>query len=173
MKQTTTRSMAHIAMGAALIAVLSQISIPIGPVPFTLQTLAIGLLASLYPLKETIASICFYLLVGAIGLPVFAGFSGGFAALVSPTAGFLWGFLAYGAITAILVNHKEKAIWIFLANLLGDSACFLLGAFVFRIISQATWADTLTWTTIPFLLPDLAKITLVTIIRPTLKKILK
>lgn len=173
MKPTPIRSLTYIAIGAALIAVLSQITIPIGPVPFTLQTLAIGLLASLYPVKETLASIGFYLLLGAIGLPVFAGFSGGFAALVSPTSGFLWGFLLYGAITALLCRKTEQPLLVFSANLLGDAACFLLGAFVFRLISQASWADTLAWTTLPFLLPDLVKMLLVTLIRPILKRQIK
>lgn len=173
MKPTSTRSLTYIAIGAALIAVLSQITIPIGPVPFTLQTLAIGLLASLYPVKETLTSIGLYLLLGAIGLPVFAGFSGGFAALASPTSGFLWGFLLYGVITALLCQQTEHSLLVFFANLIGDSTCFLLGASVFRLISQASWADTLAWTILPFLLPDLAKIALITLIRPILKKQIK
>lgn len=173
MTQTPTRSLAYIAIGAALIAVLSQITIPVGLVPFTLQTLAIGLIASLYPLRETLASIGLYLLLGAVGLPVFAGFSGGFATLVSPTAGFLWGFLAYGAITAFLCKNTKHPASVFLANVLGDAACFVLGAFVFHLVSQASWSDTLAWTIIPFLLPDLMKIVLITLIRPTLKKQLK
>ncbi|HRK76327.1 MAG TPA: biotin transporter BioY [Streptococcus parasuis] len=95
MTKTSTRSLVYIAIGTALIAALSQISLSIGPVPFTLQTLAIGLVACLYKPKDALASVGLYLVLGAIGLPVFAGFSGGFAALVGPTAGFLWGFLLY------------------------------------------------------------------------------
>lgn len=95
MTNHSTKSLVYIAIGTALIAALSQISLSIGPVPFTLQTLAIGLIACLYKPKEALASVALYLALGAIGLPIFAGFSGGFAALVGPNAGFLWGFLIY------------------------------------------------------------------------------
>ncbi len=79
MSKTSTKSLVYIAIGTALIAALSQISLSIGPVPFTLQTLAIGLVACLYKPKDALASVGLYLVLGAIGLPVFAGFSGGFA----------------------------------------------------------------------------------------------
>ena len=104
MTNTRTRSLTYIAIGAALIAVLSQISIPLGPVPFTLQTLAIGLLATLYKPKEATLSVVLYLLLGAIGLPVFAGGSGGFQALFGATGGFLWAFILYGLLTSSLAN---------------------------------------------------------------------
>ena len=75
------------AIGAALIAVLAQISLPIGPVPFTLQNFAIGLIATVFRPREAVLSVGLYLLLGAIGLPVFAGGGAGFQALVGPTAG--------------------------------------------------------------------------------------
>ncbi len=70
MKTTSIKSLVYIAIGTALISTLSQISLSIGPVPFTLQTLAIGLVACLYKPKEAITSVCLYLVLGAIGLPV-------------------------------------------------------------------------------------------------------
>ena len=82
-------SMTLIALGAALIAALSPFQIPFGPIPITLQTLAIGLVASLFRPKEATLAVIIYLLLGAIGLPVFAGGSGGFQAFYGPTAGFL------------------------------------------------------------------------------------
>ncbi|HFI0836498.1 TPA: biotin transporter BioY, partial [Streptococcus suis] len=77
MKQESILHLVYTAIGAALIAALSQISLPIGPVPFTLQTLAIALIACLYPRKLALASVGIYLTLGAIGLPIFAGLSGG------------------------------------------------------------------------------------------------
>lgn len=172
MKQQT-QFLIYSAIGAALIACLSQISLSIGPVPFTLQTLAIGLIASLYRPKEAIASTLLYLALGAIGLPVFANLSGGFASLFSPTAGFLWGFVLFAALTSSLTDLNSHPGRVFLANLLGTSLCFLLGLLVFRLVSQASWQDSLAWTVIPFILPDLAKISLVTISHHLLKKHLK
>ena len=63
--------MTLIALGAALIAALSPFTIPLGPIPITLQTLAIGLIASIYRPKEATLPVLIYLLLGAIGLPVF------------------------------------------------------------------------------------------------------
>lgn len=162
MTNHSTKSLVYIAIGTAIIAALSQISLSIGPVPFTLQTLAIGLVACLYKPKEAIASVALYLTLGAIGLPVFAGFSGGFAALVGPTAGFLWGFLVYAALTSALTRSDSSPVTVFLACLLGTTVCFLIGSSVFKLVSGASWSDTLAWTVLPFILPDLAKIALVT-----------
>src|SRR5699024_2449456 len=86
------------AFGAALIAVLSQISIPIGTVPFTLQTLAVGLVASTFRFRDASLSILVYWLLGAIGLPVFAGGAGGISAFVSRPAGFLGGFIVFACV---------------------------------------------------------------------------
>lgn len=141
---------------------MSQISLSIGPVPFTLQTLAIGLIACLYKPKEALSSVALYLTLGAIGLPVFASFSGGFAALVGPTAGFLWGFLVYAAVTSALTKSDSSPVAVFLACLLGTTVCFLIGFLVFKFVSGASWSDTVSWTVLPFILPDLVKIALVT-----------
>ena len=156
-----THSLVLSAIGAGLLVVLSQIQLSIGPVPFTLQTLGLGLIASIYRPKEAVASVGLYLLLGAVGLPVFAGFSGGVASLVSPTAGFLWGFLPFALVTAKLTRLTSSPAQVFFATLLGDSLCFLLGFIVFRFVSQASWQDSLNWTILPFILPDLVKIGLV------------
>ena len=93
MTNSNTRSLTYIAIGAALIAVLSQISIPLGPVPFTLQTMALALLPAVLDGATACAAVGVYLLLGALGLPVFSGFGSGIASIVGPTGGFLWGFL--------------------------------------------------------------------------------
>lgn len=170
---TSTKNLTYIAIGAALIAALSQISLSLGPVPFTLQTLAIGLVASLYNPREALLSVLTYLTLGAIGLPVFAGFSGGFASLFSPTAGFLWGFLLFAGITSSLTITDSHPGRVFLVNLLGDAACFALGLLVFKTVTGSSWADSLAWTTLPFILPDLAKLALVTLVHKLLQPILK
>ncbi|MGQ7461753.1 biotin transporter BioY [Streptococcus suis] len=173
MTNYSTKSLVYIAIGTAIIAALSQISLSIGPVPFTLQTFAIGLIACIYKPKEALASVTLYLTLGAIGLPVFAGFSGGFAALVGPTAGFLWGFLIYAVFTSSLTKSDSSPVTVFSACLLGTASCFLLGCLVFKFVSGANWSDTLAWTVLPFILPDLAKITLVTVCHRLLQPITK
>ena len=83
-----------VAISAALIAVCSWISIPVGPVPFTLQTLAVlAVLLTTGGRRGTLA-IVVYLALGLVGVPVFSGFKGGPAAFAGPTGGFLIGFAA-------------------------------------------------------------------------------
>ncbi|MTB64780.1 biotin transporter BioY [Streptococcus sp. zg-86] len=172
MANSHTKSLIYSAIGAGLIAVLSQIIIPIGPVPFTLQTLAIGLIASLYSPKAAITSLLLYLLLGAIGLPVFAGFSGGIASLFGPTAGFLWGFLLYAGVTALFTSAQSSRIHIFFANLAGDALCFLSGSLVFSLITYSSLEKTLAITVLPFLIPDLFKILIITMVHRPLSRIL-
>ena len=81
-----TKNLAFIAMGAALIAVCSWISVPAllpTGVPFTLQTFAVCLLAALFGWRLGLVTVGVYLLLGAVGLPVFAGFKGGVGALTT------------------------------------------------------------------------------------------
>ena len=96
MKRNTASDLAFTAMGAALIAVCSWISVPAflpSLVPFTLQTFAVCLVTAVLGLRLGVGSVGIYLLLGAIGAPVFAGFKGGFAALLGTTGGYLVGFL--------------------------------------------------------------------------------
>lgn len=173
MKRYTIQTLTYCAIGAALIAVLSQITLPVGPVPFTLQTLAIGIIATLYKPKEATISVLLYLLLGAIGLPVFAGASGGFQALFGTTGGFLWAFILYGFVTAYLVDMQASYIRIFLANCLGVALVLLGGAAYFKFFTQSSWSDTLTWTVTPFILSGIGKIIVVILIVKALRPVLK
>lgn len=173
MTQTSTRSLSYIAIGAALIAVLSQIIIPAGPVPFTLQTTAVGLIASLYKSKEASLSVIFYLLLGAIGLPVFAGGSSGFQALFGATGGFLWGFILYGFVTGRLTNSRSSFLRLFVANSLGITLLLLSGAIYFKFFTQASWSDTLAWTITPFIMTSLLQILFIILVVKSLRPVLK
>jgi len=97
MSQSRTHSIAFIALAVALISVCAWITVPLGPVPFTLQTFAVALILLTIKPREVLAAIAIYLLMGAIGLPVFSGMRGGFGMIASTSGGFLWGFLLAGA----------------------------------------------------------------------------
>ncbi|MEG0758954.1 MAG: biotin transporter BioY, partial [Raoultibacter sp.] len=97
-----TRSIAFCGLTIALFAVSAWITVPFGPVPFTMQVFVmIFALIALSP-RECIASIAGYLIIGAIGLPVFSAMRGGIGVIFGPTGGFLWGYLM-GAVVALLV----------------------------------------------------------------------
>ncbi len=160
------------AIGAALIAVLAQISLPIGAVPFTLQNFAIGLIATVFKPREAILSVGLYLLLGAIGLPVFAGGGAGFHALVGPTAGYLWFYLLYSGLTSYLTNSNSSVIRIFLANLLGDSLVFIGGILGLHFLAGLPLEKALIVGVFPFILPDLAKLLAISLIsRPLLRRL--
>ena len=160
------------AIGAALIAVLAQISMPIGPVPFTLQNFAIGLIATVFRPREAVLSVGLYLLLGAIGLPVFASGGAGFHVLVGPSAGYLWFDLLYAAITSYLIHSKSSMIRIFLANLLGDSLVFVGGILGLHFLASMPFDKALAVGVIPFIIPDLAKIVAISFIsRPLLQRL--
>lgn len=161
------------ALGAAIIASLSQISIPIGPVPFTLQTLAIGLVATLFRPREAGLSALLYLILGAIGLPVFAGGSGGFQALLGPSAGFLWGFALFALVTSLLTKPQQSFIQIFLANILGDSLVFILGIVGLHFLAGMDWSKAIAVGVTPFIIPDLVKLLAVSLLAKPIYKVLK
>lgn len=106
--QSRARSIVFVAIAIALTAACAMVTIPLGPIPFTLQNFAISFIVLTLKPKEAVAAIAGYLLLGAIGLPVFAGFSGGIAKLAGPTGGFLWGYLVGGiAAVGILVAGRK------------------------------------------------------------------
>ncbi|WP_172922610.1 MULTISPECIES: biotin transporter BioY [unclassified Streptococcus] len=161
------------AIGAALIAVLAQITLPLGPVPFTLQNLAIGLIATIFRPREALLSVGLYLLLGGIGLPVFAGGSTGFHVLVGPSAGYLWFDLLYAGVTAYLTHPKTSPPKIFLANLLGDSLVFVGGILGLHLLSGIPLAQATTVGVLPFILPDLGKLVTITLLSQPIFRSLK
>ena len=168
-----TYSLTLIALGAALVAALSPFQIPLGPIPITLQTLAIGLIATIYRPKEATLAIVLYLLLGAIGLPVFAGGKGGFQAVCGPTAGFLVFFPIRAFVTSIIAQRKQNAVRLFIANLLGEVALFIGGVIGFILITHADFSKAINLVVLPFILPDLIKISFTTVFGLLLLKSLK
>ena len=159
-----TRDMAYCALMAVLIAVCSWISLPLGPVPFTLQTLgvfcALGLLGGM---RGTV-SIAVYILLGLVGVPVFAGFSGGLGALLGSTGGYILGFLISGLVYW-LITARFGSGWIasIVGMALGLLACYAFGTAWFMVVyAQSTGAiglgTALGWCVTPFVIPDACKI---------------
>ena len=91
--------------GSLVVAMSAQVSVPMFPVPMTLQTLAISIIGLTYGSRLAAATLIAYLAEGAIGLPVFAGGGAGAAYMMGPTAGFLWGFVGMAWLTGSLVER--------------------------------------------------------------------
>ncbi|MDR2035379.1 MAG: biotin transporter BioY, partial [Coriobacteriales bacterium] len=107
--RSKTQSLALTGLSIALISVGALIAVPFGPVPFTLQSLVVGLVICLLPPAYSVAAVGGYLALGCLGLPVFSGMRGGIAVLAGPTGGFLIGFLLAAVIIAFIRSRVLRS----------------------------------------------------------------
>ena len=178
-RKLRTVDLAYMALCAALIAVCSWISVPIGEVPFTMQTFAVFAALGLLGGMRGMISVCVYLLMGLVGLPVFAGFKGGPSALLGPTGGYLIGFIGMAAVYWLMTALLGDKRWVRVAAMaLGLAVCYAFGTAWFVIVySRSTgavgWGTALGWCVIPYILPDLIKLALALALTDRLAKHLK
>lgn len=173
-----TYDMVYIGMFAVLMAICSWISIPTA-IPFTLQTFAIFLAVGVLGGRRGTMAVLVYILLGAAGIPVFSGFTGGVGILMGNTGGYIIGFL----FTALFMWGMEKVLgqksWVLLVSMaLGVIICYAFGTAWFMLMyAQNTGAVTLAavlgWCVIPFLVPDGIKIALAFVLSKRLRGILK
>lgn len=163
--RSKTYDMAYIAIFAVLMAICSWISIPMA-VPFTLQTFGVFMAVGVLGGKRGTFAVLIYILLGAVGVPVFAGFSGGIGVLLNTTGGYIVGFLF-----SALVMWGMETLWgkkpvVQIASMLvGLIVCYALGTIWFMVVyARNTGAvglgTVLGWCVIPFMIPDLIKIAL-------------
>lgn len=161
MRAKTTQRLTLAALMGALCAVLSQIQLPLPPVPMSLSLMAVYLAGALLGSAWGTAAIGGYVLLGAIGVPVFAGFSGGISILFGPTGGYLFGYILCawltGRITSAL-GFTRRALWLAMAA--GTLLCYLLGTGWFMFTSGTSLGGALAVCVLPFLPGDALKIAL-------------
>jgi biotin transport system substrate-specific component len=120
MKKTNVFDLVIAAMFAAVIAILAQFSIPMPLVPLTLQTFAVCLVVSILGTRVGTWSVLIYILMGAIGLPVFAGGAAGIHVVVGPTGGYIVGFILAALVIGIILKKTSFTFpWLLVANILG------------------------------------------------------
>ncbi|MBQ6403278.1 MAG: biotin transporter BioY [Oscillospiraceae bacterium] len=171
-----TRDMALCALFAALLAVCAWLVIPIGDVPFTLQTFGVFAALGLLGGKRGTIAIAVYLLLGAVGAPVFAGFKSGVGALLGVTGGYLVSYIFMGLI--VIAAEKlfgDRTIVFLIAGVIALIVCYAFGTAWFVVAYAKTagpisWAAALGKCVIPFVLPDLAKLALAVFLRDRLKR---
>jgi biotin transport system substrate-specific component len=176
-KRLSVRDMAFIALFAALTAVCSGLTIALpGTVPFTMQTFAVfAAVAMLGGLRATLC-VLVYLLLGAIGLPVFSGFQGGLGVLLGKTGGYLVGFLAIGLTLWCFERLFGRSKWVLPAALIvGLLLCYAFGtAWFLAVYTRQSGAvglgAVLGWCVWPFVVPDLIKMSLALLLAQRLKK---
>ena len=140
---------------AALTAICAWLSIPIGDIAFTMQTFAVFLTLGTLGGKWGSLSIVLYLALGAVGLPVFSGFQGGFGTLLGVTGGYIWGFLASG-LTYWALERLPKSIAMGTAMLV----CYGCGTLWFSLYCGGGLFLAFARCVLPYLIPDALKILL-------------
>lgn len=162
-----------IALFVALISVSAQIAIPT-IVPFTLQTLGVFVSSALLGCKRGTTSILIYIFLGSIGLPIFSGFSVGVGKLTGPTGGYIVGFILTAVVVGLMCDLLGKKLWVLITSMTaGLLLCYLLGTIWFCISSKTNFISASMLCVVPFIIPDVAKIIVASILVKRLDKIVE
>ena len=173
MKSTSSKistcELCYIAMFTALIAVCAQIVIPQpGGVPFTLQAWAVSLAGLvLGPKNGTIAALV-YVLLGAVGAPVFAGFTGGFGAIMRPTGRFILSFPVV-ALLAGLGERKGGVIWTVLGLATGSLFNWAVGLLWFNWVTELGFIVSFGYAVAPFIVVGIVRTAVLPVINKNIK----
>ena len=161
----TTQDICSIAIMTAVTAVMAQISIPMPlGVPMTMQTFAITLAAVILGSKRGALSIFIYVLLGAIGVPVYANFSGGFQNLVGPTGGFLLSFPIMAFVIGLGMKYRKKKGMFALFLILGTVLNYVVGVLMFCVITQSSVMAGISACVLPFIPTAIIKAVLASVL---------
>ena len=173
-----TRDMIYIAMFAIIIAICSWISVP-ATVPFTLQTFGVFVTVGVLGGKRGSFSVLVYLLLGVIGVPVFAGFSGGLGVLLGSTGGYIIGFLFSALIMwGMEILFGKSNVVLVVSMIVGLLVCYLFGTVWFMSVYARTTGPigvmtALGWCVFPYIIPDGIKIVLAMILCKRMAKTIR
>lgn len=176
--KTKIYDVAFIALFAAVMAVCSWISVP-ATVPFTLQTFGVFLAVGTLGGKRGSLAVLTYLLLGAVGAPVFAGFSGGIGCILGSTGGYIVGFLFSALVMWAMEHFFGKSRWVLaISMVIGLLVCYAFGTAWFMIVYAnntgviGLWTA-LSWCVFPYIIPDAIKIVLALVLCKRLAKACK
>lgn len=150
--------------GSLFLALLSQVTVPMLPVPMTLQTLGVLLIGLTFGFRMAAATVALYLIEGAAGLPVFAGFAGGAQHLVGPTAGYLFGFLGAAALIGYAADKKFTSDWTGTVTMLIAGEIVIFGLGFLWLGNMIGFDKAFAAGVAPFLLGDAIKVVLAALI---------
>lgn len=151
------------ALLAAALCVMAPLAVPMGPVPVTLATFGVYLAAGLLGPVRGAAAVGLYLLLGGVGVPVFAGFVGGVQQLVGPTGGFLWGYLLCVAVSGVLCRYgsaRLTPLWL----MSGTLVLYAVGTVWYMVYGGVPLGGALLSCVVPCLIGDGVKIAVATVL---------
>lgn len=153
-----SKKLAYCAVFAAFIAIAAQLSIPLQPIPLNLASLAVMSAGILLGAKLSVISVAVYILIGCIGLPVFANFRGGIAIIAGPTGGYILGYLLIAFVTGFVYKRTAKLFYAVLSMIFGTVLCYAVGTAWFCILTETSPYAALSVCVTPFLPADFLKI---------------
>lgn len=159
---------AVIALMTCIVIICSQIAIPFGGIPMTLQTFAIAFCGYMIGIKG-LCVILVYLTLGVVGIPVFAGFGSSFAFLLGQTGGFLFGFLPLVFFCG-LTMHIKSHIKTFFISMIGLILCHIMGIVWFSVITGNPLFSSFLFTSLPYLLKDILSLIFARILSDKLRQ---
>lgn len=166
-----TKQMVLIALMTAVTCVLGPLSIPLpfSPVPISLTNFAIFLAIFILGMKNGTISFIIYLLLGAVGVPVFSSFRGGLQVLAGPTGGYLIGFIFLSLIMGFALDHFDrKLVPTIIGMIIGMAVCYAFGTVWLAKLLSLSFKEGLMMGVIPYLPGDAAKIIIAAIVGPKL-----
>lgn len=145
-----------IALFAAIIAIMSQISIPTPfGVPVSLQTFAVALCGYFLGAKKGAGALLVWIAIGAVGVPVFTGFKGGIGVLFGVTGGFIYGFIPLVLLCGLELKSKPLRI---VLGAVGIIACHLCGAGQYALLMGIDFLQSVLTVSVPFLIKDIVSV---------------
>ncbi len=164
----TLRELSQISMMAALIAISSQIIIPMPyGVPMTLQTLIIPMVGILLGAKNGTIATIIYILLGIVGLPVFANFGSGFTALFGPSGGFILSFPIMAYLAGI--SYDKKRLYFLFMLIISVIINYALGVLYFSMVTDTSILLSITYCVTPFIPTTILKILFILFFGKSLK----
>ena len=171
---SATKSMAYVALLAAIICVMSPFAVNVGPIPLSLGSLAVYIAAATIDKWHGTAAVLVFVLLGSFGVPVFTGFTGGFYKLIGPTGGFIFGYLPCAFIIGLIVDFADRKPWIYpIAMIAGTVVLYACGAGWYMLTASASLVTALSLCVVPFLVGDSIKIVAASILCYSLRQVLK
>lgn len=172
-KLLTTKNIVMCAVLTALTAVLSQLSIPLpSQIPVTLQTFAVAFCGFMLGKRLGAVSLIVYALLGAVGVPVFAGFSGGLGVIVGYTGGYIIGFIPMAFLCGLGSEGKNKLLLV-VFSVAGLAVCHVLGTIWFSVVAETDILSAFLVASVPYLIKDLVSVIFAYFIAAAVSKALK
>jgi biotin transport system substrate-specific component len=171
-KENSLKGMVYASLFGAATAAAAYLSVPMFPVPFTLQTLVLLLSAAFLGARLGALSQVIYLLLGIMGLPVFAGGKAGLGVVMGPSGGYLLGFIPAAVVVGLLLSARENPGfgWHALSMAAGTLVVYVLGVLQLSVVAHLSAEKAIAAGALPFLPGDALKIVAAAVLSGRLKR---